>query len=728
MLICIALSIPASAQIHWETLNPKFSAYELSSISFYDENNGAIVGRNGVVLTTTDGGDNWTPQVTWTNKWLIDVHFTSPDVGYVISKDGALFQTIDGGVSWTLILTGLADQLSTIHFYDSDRGIAFGGGGPEINGIKANVFLTTNSGSTWLPIAQYADTLLNASLIDANTIVAVGEDGTILRSTDSGNTWSRIQSNTAQTLHGVYFSDNLHGTIVGKAGTVLRSTDGGLTWVPKSSGITWDIRGVHFFDANHGVLAAWDGNILRTIDGGDSWAPQNSSSLDGFFDLTFNTPFSGFAIGIEGTVLRTLDSGLNWIRQDTTSRKDLMAVSFYNDQTGMVVGGDDPIDWPRSDPNGVIGLTSDGGTTWTFKDFGPKNLFSGAAVPKENTRIVVGKRLNTDNTFTSFLLRSFDGGITWTDSLAFTTQYGGRSPSLHFVNSDTGFINEIYGSDFNLKTVDGGRTWYPITVNTEIGAKLLNSMHFFDSDTGIAVSLSRTFHTTDGGETWDPIDIGYTSANFAMAFRNRQSGFIVGRRNVVLETTDGGYTWTSKPFTLNQRLMHIKFFDSQIGVAVGLDGGIVYTSDGGNTWEGVRIGTDNILMDIEFIDSTTILAVGHKGEILRSIFSIATPIEPTDRNIYTPENFMLKQNYPNPFNPTTTIRYGLPKAQRVTLVVYNLQGQKVRTLINFTQQANEHQAVWDGRNDSGEAVSSGVYVYRLTAGEFSESRKMVLLR
>gem|GEM_PF-2403584 len=104
------------------------------------------------------------------------------------------------------------------------------------------------------------------------------------------------------------------------------------------------------------------------------------------------------------------------------------------------------------------------------------------------------------------------------------------------------------------------------------------------------------------------------------------------------------------------------------------------------------------------------------------------PLAIDDPGSRKPLYFELYGNYPNPFNPTTTIRYSLPNTQRVTLAVYNLQGQRIRTLINYTQQANEHQAVWDGRNDSGEAVSSGVYFYRLTAGEFSESRKMVLLR
>ena len=91
--------------------------------------------------------------------------------------------------------------------------------------------------------------------------------------------------------------------------------------------------------------------------------------------------------------------------------------------------------------------------------------------------------------------------------------------------------------------------------------------------------------------------------------------------------------------------------------------------------------------------------------------------------------FSLYANYPNPFNPTTTISYRLPARSRVELAIYNLLGQQIRTLVNADQPVGEHQVQWDGRNDAGKQVSSGIYFYQLKAGNsFLETKKMVLLR
>lgn len=105
-----------------------------------------------------------------------------------------------------------------------------------------------------------------------------------------------------------------------------------------------------------------------------------------------------------------------------------------------------------------------------------------------------------------------------------------------------------------------------------------------------------------------------------------------------------------------------------------------------------------------------------------------------DENI--PLAFALHQNYPNPFNPTTSIRYELPVNGRVILKIYNILGQEVRTLVNETQNAGKKSAVWDGRDNFGQEVSAGIYIYRIQAGDaeagrqevFVENRKMVLLR
>jgi hypothetical protein len=93
-----------------------------------------------------------------------------------------------------------------------------------------------------------------------------------------------------------------------------------------------------------------------------------------------------------------------------------------------------------------------------------------------------------------------------------------------------------------------------------------------------------------------------------------------------------------------------------------------------------------------------------------------------------PLTFELKQNYPNPFNPSTIITYQIPQTELVTLEVYNALGEKVRTLVNNVQEAGYYQIDWDGKNNFGNQLSSGIYLYRITAGNFVKVMKMVLLR
>jgi hypothetical protein len=95
-----------------------------------------------------------------------------------------------------------------------------------------------------------------------------------------------------------------------------------------------------------------------------------------------------------------------------------------------------------------------------------------------------------------------------------------------------------------------------------------------------------------------------------------------------------------------------------------------------------------------------------------------------------PKAFALSQNYPNPFNPSTTIAYDIPEGDniQVQLKVYNMRGQLVRTLVEETKSEGSYQIQWDGSDNYGRRVSSGVYFYRIKAGEFSKTRKMVILK
>jgi hypothetical protein len=99
-----------------------------------------------------------------------------------------------------------------------------------------------------------------------------------------------------------------------------------------------------------------------------------------------------------------------------------------------------------------------------------------------------------------------------------------------------------------------------------------------------------------------------------------------------------------------------------------------------------------------------------------------------NESIVVPKAFALEQNYPNPFNPITTIKFALPEPSSVRLEIYNLLGQRVTTLIDKELPAGDYSAVWEGTDDIGQPVASGMYLYKIEAGKYKASKKMMLLK
>jgi flagellar hook assembly protein FlgD len=93
-----------------------------------------------------------------------------------------------------------------------------------------------------------------------------------------------------------------------------------------------------------------------------------------------------------------------------------------------------------------------------------------------------------------------------------------------------------------------------------------------------------------------------------------------------------------------------------------------------------------------------------------------------------PNEYALDQNYPNPFNPSTTIKYQLTQDSKVNLTIYNVQGQVVRTLVNDNVSAGFQSVSWNGKNEMGQTVASGMYMYRIQAGSFVSVKKMLMLK
>jgi len=114
------------------------------------------------------------------------------------------------------------------------------------------------------------------------------------------------------------------------------------------------------------------------------------------------------------------------------------------------------------------------------------------------------------------------------------------------------------------------------------------------------------------------------------------------------------------------------------------------------------------------------------GIRVRGSYPLAQSVD--DEDLLSPNRFSLSDNYPNPFNPKTTIGYSLEVRSHVSIVVYNLIGQEIRTLVNEIKPAGPHETTWDGINYNGHEVATGVYFYQIRADDFAETRKMLLLK
>jgi flagellar hook assembly protein FlgD len=135
--------------------------------------------------------------------------------------------------------------------------------------------------------------------------------------------------------------------------------------------------------------------------------------------------------------------------------------------------------------------------------------------------------------------------------------------------------------------------------------------------------------------------------------------------------------------------------------------------------DGMPIGSVIFNDAVTYNSSTAFTAVINHYKSLTDVKTVNNAI---------PETYKLAQNYPNPFNPTTTINFSIPKSGNVKLAVFNMLGQKVRTLVDGDLSAGNLSATWDGKDGSGRAVSSGIYFYQLNAGSFSATHKMILMK
>jgi photosystem II stability/assembly factor-like uncharacterized protein len=479
-------------------------------------------------------------------------------------------------------------------------------------------------GTDWVqqsPPAISTD-LNDLHMFDTGVAIAVGSGGKIIKTTDSGQTWTSLSSGTSSNLAVVRFIDQNTGWVAGASGTLLKTTDGGTSWVSQNSGSTSTLTSLYFVDAQTGWSTSGDDMIRKTTDGGDSWAVQYTAtgtyvSLE---DVYFRNASFGFVVGFSlggPDVFRTTDGGQTWSTQDY-SNSWFQTVCFLDDQIGWAAGiTASTISYATPDPFGMGGglsisgqkstiwKTTDGGLTWAAGVFPTSNWLNGVLFTDANNGMLVGTG--------GIIIQTTDGGTNWVSQLSPL----GSSHALQSIRC-SGSGGWIVGSGGEiLRTTDAGSSW-----NYQSGAgttKNLNSLFFSDASTGWAVGASGTIiKTTDGGVVWRGQTSSVSYELYSVQFVNSSTGWAVGASGTILKSTNGGSSWSRQSTSTFNSLTSVDFVDTQTGWAVGYGGTILKTTNGGSNWAAVATGTTARFYGILFTSSSSGLAVADSGIILRT--------------------------------------------------------------------------------------------------------------
>jgi photosystem II stability/assembly factor-like uncharacterized protein len=299
--INILLVSSATAQA-WQILTKPTSETQ-RSLHFSTADEGWSVGYNGTILHTTDGGTNWSIQISGTSERFLAIRFIDNDIGWA-GAGRIIVRTINGGEDWVDIK---ADP-STSKFRNSLFPVSSKAAWAPAN--SSGVMRLTRWFSRYTIEDNGTTTEQDFDFIESSAqfygIYFIGEDdgwsvglyGQIIRisnaSTDSPS-FSYQTSGTSVRLNAVFMLDANSGWIVGDSGTILKTTDGGATWPPVTSGTSTNLRGVHFINSEEGWVVGDEGLILATQDGGDNWNPQLSGVTTTLCSVFFNN--LGFIAG-----------------------------------------------------------------------------------------------------------------------------------------------------------------------------------------------------------------------------------------------------------------------------------------------------------------------------------------------------------------------------------------------------------------------------------------------
>jgi photosystem II stability/assembly factor-like uncharacterized protein len=717
----------------WRILNESIN--QISAIDFVNENVGWMAVRS-FLWHTQDGGESWDRWELADGLTFYYINFTTTDIGWAIgisdeSRIRNVYKTEDGGLTWfkrselpennelyylAVVNDSVVYMVWSIYDgteYESDW-----------------VYKTSNGGENWYDITPSNSLnrfyLFAVNFFDTqNGFVDAYSEGNhfVLLTHNGGESWQEKSLDSLE--YPLSFQILNDSTVLFLARDerykICKTNDQFDSWTVIYAH-DYNIHSIYALDEKtvYAVMqdSLWTMQIMKSVDGGQTWE-KKQDILAGIVNLYFSSEQVGFILGYG--YYRTTNAGDNWILHNFSV--PLNSVSFLNENLGFVgcrsCGG-------HGGCGGQMFMTADGGETWDYK-------FSDAIFSMQFVNDYVGYYLSDESVY-----KTVDQGQSWTSIFSDNYDLTGYSVNgfsvLDFKDEQTGWLfvriswNDSSGIGI-LGTTDGGKNWelqwkYP---DMEEQWSRLNAIHSIDT-TAWAVGEAGMIVKYNERDGWRLRPVVTDLPLNDVFFWDEQYGWISASgwgidQPCLLKTNNSGKTWQQIP--LVQYWINDMFFrDSLQGLAAGYDtsraGLILETSDGGSSWRPVVEGLSSYLNALYYKDGT-VWAVGSRGLILKTE-DWTTWINPYTNAQY-PSHHKLYQNYPNPFNPSTTIEFTLPKSEYVDLKVYNILGKEVSTLVSKKLNQGNHIYTFDGKS-----LASGIYYYQLTAGDYREVKKMILLK
>ena len=432
----------------------------------------------------------------------------------------------------------------------------------------------------WQNAKPQGNALSGIFFVDHLNAWACGDFGTILHTTDGGESWIEQERVTESRLQDIHFINTDIGFAVTGRGEILGTTNGGAEWEVQYNDEAYYLNAVHTASSEtafavgggHNISGTY-GSIFFTNDRGETWQPIITEWDKGIMnDITFVDSLQGWACGLDGVIKHTTDGGVTWSDQTLDAEHIIQLLSFTDSEEGWAIG----YGAPSSEYNVVLLKTIDGGDHWfmqsSFPYITPKKL---SFVDNQRGWMIAEEYPSNE----VVLMATTDGGQNWEVQPLMTA---GTIQAGFFLGEGMDWL--VGDGGLMMFSSDDGMNWSPYSAHATYG--YLVDVHFINAEKGWSVG-AEIISTENGGETWTQHDLGYTNSWKCVNFLDEQHGWILASQPspqpFLLFTSNGGLAWDKRDIQLVETAHDAFFVDEMNGWVAG-DGSIVHTNDGGISW------------------------------------------------------------------------------------------------------------------------------------------------